>query len=120
MQSSRTRQAAFWLIVTGMAFFAMAASNPQCARTSETALAPGLGAQAADGACSQDCIDTFQEAKKAEQARYKDAMSNCNGDEACREAESATHNSIVAELVADKDNCIVNCSHQQGTGVGGQ
>lgn len=120
MKSSRTRHAAFWLIVAGMAFFSMAASQPQCARTSENVSGPSLGAQGTTDECTQDCIGAYQTAKKAEQSRFKAAMSACNTDEACREAESAAHDEIVAELAGDKDACIANCSHQQGSGIGGQ
>lgn len=120
MKSTRTLRVAFWLAVAGMAFFAMAASSPQCARTSESVTGPSLGAQGTADACTQGCIDSFQNAKKAEQARFKAAMAACNGDLACREAESDAHDAIVLELVADKDACIANCSHQQGTGLGGQ
>jgi hypothetical protein len=120
MKSSRTRHAAFWSIVTGMAFFSMAASSPQCARTSQSVNGPSLGAQATADACSQDCVATYQAAKKGEQTRFKAAMTACNDDPACRAAESATHDEIVAELAADKDACITNCQHEQGTGIGGQ
>ena len=120
MKSSRTRHAAFWLLVAGMAFFSMAASHPQCARTSGSVTGPSLGAQGAADACSQDCIDAYQAAKKAEQARFKAAMAACNTDPACRDAESATHDEIVAEMAADKDACIIDCQHQQGSGLGGQ
>ena len=120
MKSSRNRHAAFWMLVAGMAFFSMAASQPQCARSSEGVTGPSLGAQGTQDACSQDCIDTYQAAKKTEQARFKAAMAACNNDEACRAAVSAAHDEIVAELAADKDACIINCQHDQGTGLGGQ
>jgi len=120
MKSFRTRHAAFWLIVAGMAFFSMAASHPQCARTSESVTGPSLGAQGATDACTQDCIDAYQSAKKAEQTRFKAAMAACNTDQDCRAAESAAHDAIVAEMAEDKDACITNCQHQQGAGVGGQ
>jgi hypothetical protein len=120
MKSTPTRLAAFWLAVAGMAFFAMAASSPQCARTSENVTGPSLGAQGTADACTQGCIDAYQSAKKAEQARFKAAMAACNGDLVCREATSEAHDAIVLELVADKDACIANCAHQQGTGLGGQ
>jgi len=120
MKSTRTLRVAFWLAVAGMAFFAMAASSPQCARTSENVTGPSLGAQGTADACTQGCIDSYQAAKKAEQVRHKAAMAACNGDEACRAAEGATTEAIKLELAADKDACIVNCAHQQGTGLGGQ
>ncbi|HET9233801.1 MAG TPA: hypothetical protein VFP10_06655 [Candidatus Eisenbacteria bacterium] len=120
MKSTRTLRVAFWLAVAGMAFFAMAASSPQCARTSENVTGPGLDSQGAASACTQGCIDTYQTAKKAEQTRFKAAMAACNGDLVCRESQSAIHDAIVLELAADKDACIANCSHEQGTGTGGQ
>jgi hypothetical protein len=103
-----------------MAFFAMAASSPQCARTSESVTGPSLGAQGTADACTQGCVDSYQSSKKAEQVRFKAAMVACNGDLACRDAESVIHARIVDELAADKDACITNCTHQQGTGLGGQ
>jgi len=120
MKSTRTLRVAFWLAVAGMAFFAMAASSPQCARTSESVTGPSLGAQGTADACTQGCIDSFQSARKAEQIRHKAAMSACNGDQACRDAEEAADIAIKAEQVVDKDACIANCAHQQGTGLGGQ
>jgi hypothetical protein len=120
MKSTRTLRVAFWLAVAGMAFFAMAASSPQCARTSESVTGPSLGAQGAADLCTQGCIDEYQVAKKALQAQFKLDMAACNGDIACREATAAAHDLLVDELVADKDACIANCSHQQGTGLGGQ
>ena len=120
MNSARIRHAAFWLIVTGMAFFSLAASSPQCSRTPVSVTGPSLGAQGSGDACSQGCIDVFQAAKRAEQVRFKAAMAACNTDADCRAAESATHDEIVAELAADKDACLVNCLHDQGGGVGGQ
>ena len=116
----KSKHPALWLVMSSLSFFALAASSPQCARTSETPLAPSLGAQASDGSCSQGCIETFQAAKKAEQTRFKAAMDACNGDPVCRDAESVAHDAIVTELAADKDACITDCNHQQGTGTGGQ
>jgi len=117
----KSRYAALWLLVSALAFFAMASSSPQCARTSESPLVPSLNTQAGgNGACSQGCIDDFQAHKKDEQARFKGAMDACNGDETCQAEQSAIHDAIVAELVADKDACVTNCSHTQGSGTSGQ
>jgi hypothetical protein len=116
-----SRHAALWFTVFALAFFAMAASSPQCARTPETPLVPSLATQAGgNGTCSQACIDDFQSAKKAEQAHFKEAMDACNGDQACKDEQTAIHDTIVNELVADKDACITNCSHEQGSGTSGQ
>ena len=121
MKSTRTLRVAFWLAVAGMAFFAMAASSPQCARTSESPLTPSLSTQAGgNGACSQACIDDFQALRKAEIARFKSAIAACNGDQACKDAETLVDQAIKAEQVVDKDACIANCSHQQGAGTSGQ
>ena len=120
MKSRRTLRVALWLAVAGMAFFAMAASSPQCARTAENATGPSLNSQGAADACTQACIDTYQAAKKQERIRFKAAMAACNGNTECRDNEAAAHEAIVAELEADKDACIANCSHEQGAGTGGQ
>lgn len=121
MNSARTLRVAFWLAIAAMAFFAMAASSPQCARSTDNPVTPALGTLEAGGnACVQGCIDAFQLAKKDEQARFKAAMAACNGDYGCRAEQSMIHDMIVAELVMDKDACVLDCEHQQGTAVGGQ
>ena len=120
MKATPTLQAAFWSAVAGMAFFAMAASSPQCTRTPESVNGLDLGTQGSENDCTQDCIDRFQGFKRQEQQRFKAVMAACNGDDACRARESALHDQVVAEIAADKDACIANCAHEQGTGVGGQ
>ena len=116
----KSKYAALWLLVAGLAFFALAASSPQCARSADNVTGPGLDAQGSADVCTQGCIDSYHIAKKAEQARFKAAMAVCNGDDACRDNQSAIHDAIVAELAADKDACIANCAHEQGAGTGGQ
>jgi hypothetical protein len=109
-----------WLAVAAMAFLAMAASSPQCARTSDLSVNPSLETLSDGNPCVQGCIDNFQSAMQAEKIRFKDAMAACNSDSDCRYQESLTHETNVDELVADKDACIVVCEHQQGEGAGGQ
>ena len=120
MNSARTLRVAFWLAMAAMAFFAMAASSPQCARGTDSPVTPELGTLAGGNPCVQACIDYFQQAKRDEWVRFKAAQAACNGDKDCRAEQSMIHSMIVDELVADKDACIVNCEHQQGTALGGQ
>ena len=120
MNSTRTLRVAFWMAIAAMAFFAMAASSPQCARSGDNPVSPTLDTLAGGNPCNQGCIDDFQAAKKAEQARFKAAMAACNGDLTCRAEQSMIHDQIIGELVMDKDACILDCEHQQGTAVGGQ
>ena len=121
MKSLSPLRVSLWVLVAGMAFFVMAASSPQCARSDDRALNPSFETQGdAIGFCVQICIDDFQAAKKVEQARHKAAMRACNADPVCQYEESWLHDMIVLELVAIKDACIVACEHQQGAAAGGQ
>jgi hypothetical protein len=101
-------------------FFAMAGSAPQCSRTEEMSLNPTLESLADGNPCVQACIGDYQTAKKAEQVRFKAAMEACNGSSDCREEEATIHDQVLGELAQAKDDCIVNCEHQQGDATGGQ
>ena len=114
----KSAQHLLWSGVAISAFFAMAASAPQCSRTEEMPLNPSIESLADGNPCVQGCIADYQAAKKAEQARFKAAMEACNGDSGCREDEAIIHELILGELVQAKDDCIVNCDHQQGSGTG--
>ena len=106
--------------IAGVAFFAMAASSPQCARTEDSAMSPQVGALAEGNTCTQGCIDAFQSAMKSEQARFKAAIQACEGDEACEAAAEAEHEAMIGEIQADKADCFQNCTHEQGGGTSGQ
>ena len=119
MKSTGALRVFIWLGVATMAFLAMAASSPQCARTTENPMVPSLQ-PLGQSPCNAGCLDAFKTDKAAEKTRFKAAMAACNGDLDCRAAETAIHNLIVAELVVDKDACLLDCQHQQGAGTGGQ
>jgi hypothetical protein len=118
---STTRSTLLWFFVGVLVFFTMAASSPQCARSTDQALNPGVDALAAGGnICVQNCIDALQAGFRAEKERYRLAKEECNGDYECLEEEAMLNIAIKAELVEDKDMCIVACEHEQGEAVAGQ
>lgn len=119
MKSLSPLRGTLWVLVAVMSVFVMASSSPQCARSNDLALNPVLQPQAQDP-CNADCLAQFKTDKKDEQARHKAAAKECNGDYDCEAAEAALHLSIVNELVAIKDACLIACEHQQGAGLGGQ
>ena len=106
--------------IAGAAFFAMAASSPQCARTEDLSTSPTVGTLADGNPCIEDCIGAFQTAMKAEQARFKTAIQTCEGDSACEAEQEAIHEAMIGEIQADKADCFDNCQHEQGDGSGGQ
>ena len=119
----KSKYAALWLVVAGLAFFALAASSPQCARSSDSVLGPGLSPNAGPDPvqqCQHDCDAAAREAEHAEKKRHRVAGKACNGDQACHEQEDALNAAILAEIEADRLGCRDNCAHQQGAGVGGQ
>jgi hypothetical protein len=122
MKRTQPATQALWLAIGVTAFFVMASSSPQCARSSDHALNPTLDAATSNPVadCKQGCIETFQHDKAEEQARHKAAVAGCNGDGDCKSRESELHSSIIDDLVAIKDACKLACEHQQGSGIGGQ
>jgi hypothetical protein len=119
----KSKYAALWLVVAGLAFFAMAASSPQCARSSDSVVSPGLNPNTGPDPvkqCQQDCDATAREQERAERKRHRTADKACNGDQACHIQEDALHAAILIEIEADRLSCQDNCTHQQGAGLGGQ
>jgi hypothetical protein len=106
--------------IAGAAFFALAASSPQCARTQDAATSPTVGTLADGNECVGGCIDAFQQAMRDERDRFKAAIQACNGDSACEAEQEALHESMIGELQVDKANCMDNCGHEQGGGTSGQ
>ena len=106
--------------IAGAAFFAMSASSPQCARTEDSAMSPTVGSLADGNTCTQSCIDLFQDAMRAEQARFKAAIQACEDDTTCENEQEAIHEAMIGEIQADKSDCFQNCSHEQGGGDSGQ
>lgn len=122
MKRTRPINGALWLVVGVMAVFVMASSSPQCARTSDTELGPGLETLAPDPvkACERDCKAEARVATRTERKRHRLASKACNGDPQCHNDEDALHALILADIDQTEASCIVACQHQQGAGLGGQ
>lgn len=120
MKSKRRVHQVLWLCTAALSVLIMAASSPQCARTTDRAVSPTLDALGDGNPCIDACNVAFKSGQKEEQARHKAAVDICNGDPACKQAESDLHSSIMDELTYDKDQCKLACQHQQGTATGGQ
>jgi hypothetical protein len=105
-----------------MTFFVMASSSPQCARSSDTELGPGLETLAPNPvqACERDCKTDARLATRAERKRHRLADKACNGDPQCHDDEDALHALILADIAQTEEACITACQHQQGSGIGGQ
>ena len=116
---STTRSTLLWFFVGVLVFFTMAASSPQCAKSTDQALSPGFDALAAN-TCVQDCIAVMQAGFRDEKVRYREAKELCNGDYDCLQEAAMLNVAIKAELVEDKDMCILACEHEQGAATAGQ
>jgi len=116
----KSRHAAFWLFLAVLAFGAMAASSPQCARSSDEVTGPSLNSLAGPGACDNDCKAARRLAIREERRRHRLADRACNGDLECHAIEDALHAATLAEIEADFQDCLTACAHQQGSGLGGQ
>jgi len=113
------RSTIFWFAIGVMVFFTMAASSPQCAR-SDNSVNPVLETQADGNPCVFACQDDFKASFRAAQAEFRLAKALCEGDGACKEEAELVYQMLKAEIVADKDDCIFACDHEQGIATGGQ
>jgi hypothetical protein len=123
MKRMRPINGALWLIVGVMAFFVMASSSPQCARSSDTDLGPGLQSLAGPDpvkVCERDCKADARYDTRVERKRHRLASKACNGDQQCHDEEDALHALILADIEETLNSCIAACQHQQGGGIGGQ
>jgi hypothetical protein len=117
----KSRHAAFWLILAALAFFAMSASSPQCARSSDQVTGPSLTSLAGGpNACQNQCKADRRLAIRVERKRHRLADKACNGDAQCHIDEDALHLSNLAQIEADYQDCLDACAHQQGSALGGQ
>jgi hypothetical protein len=106
-----------------MAFFVMASSSPQCARSSDTDLGTGLETLVGPDpvkVCERECKAEARLATRVERKRHRLADKACNGDQQCHDDEDALHALILADIAATEEACITACQHQQGGGIGGQ
>jgi len=110
-----------WLTIATLAFFAMAASSPQCARSDDQALNPTFAPLAGTGnPCIDACVTESQTRKRLEGIRRKAALDACNGDVQCRQEVNTISGEINAEIISDSQDCKKVCLHEQGEGTGGQ
>ena len=119
MKSTSSIQHTLWLVIAVMAFFAMASSSPQCARSTDRVLDPvltPLGAPKCDGICKK----LHKVGARAERTQHRIRKRACNGDPACKAEANALHQLIFAELDADLVVCKAACVHNQGSASGGQ
>jgi len=105
-----------------MAFFVMASSSPQCARTTDD---PSAGLQTLNSpdpykVCLRDCDAAHRVAIRVERKRHRQAINACDKDPVCIAEEDALHESISLEIEADYVACYFACDHNQGAGTGGQ
>jgi hypothetical protein len=110
-----------WLTIATLAFFAMAASSPQCARSDDQALNPTFAPLGEPGnPCIDACVTESQGQKTAEGIRRKAALEACNGDIDCRHEVNTISGEINAEIISDSQDCKKACLHEQGEATGGQ
>jgi len=115
------KRASAAVLALPVALLLMAASSPQCARTSDYAFRPAslTEASSADlGACVQVCNGEANARRAAEIESFQEAMANCEvGD--CRAEAAAQHAAIMQQIAFDARECRASC-HNQGGGQGGQ
>ena len=121
MKSRSPIRNSLWLLIAVMAFFAMAASSPQCASSDDAAVNPTLAPLAGPG---NPCIDACNEESKARKRvvfmEHKACLDACNGEPGCREECSFIKDELLTEINSDRDACKAVCQHEQGTATGGQ
>ena len=119
MNSKSPLRNSLWLLIAVMAFFAMAASSPQCAQsTQDRSFNPVF--EPLVNQCIQDCQATFKAELRTIRMVFKAAKAACNGVPGCVEEASIIKDASVAERVVDKDACKAACDHAQGAATGGQ
>jgi hypothetical protein len=113
------------LVLGGLSFFLLAASDPQCARVDDRVTAPDGSTLAADGGksggvseCVRACVDAAKLARDAEKDLHKARLDAC-GDRECRDREEARHEAAMEQIAQDERECKRPC-HEQGGGRGGE
>ncbi len=113
----------FVVLVASLAFFALAASDPQCAKVSDRVTAPdaSLDQQGKGGVadCVQSCVSFAKTARADEQDLHKANVAACGDDAQCLAQEEARHEAAMEQIAMDERDCKAPC-HNQGTGTGGQ
>ena len=99
-----------------VAILIMAASSPECTRTSDSLMGVTELGRNSNG-CRNSCIDAANESRVDERLRFLGAMQACESPE-CRQGEAQLHASIMQEIAQDLQICFGSC-HNQGEGRGG-
>ena len=109
-----------WLLIAVMAFFAMAASSPQCASSDDAAVNPTLAPLAAGNDCIIACNEESKARKRVLNIQHKACITACNRDMECRDECTMIKAAIQVEINEDRDDCKLVCQHEQGAATGGQ
>jgi hypothetical protein len=123
MRSNQPYRRISFFAIAGLAFFALAASEPQCARVGDQVVSPdGASLNSNKGGVSQcvhACVDEAQQRRADEKDLHKTNIESCAGDWQCLQEEEARHESVMEQIAMDQRDCKALC-HNQGGGHGGQ
>jgi hypothetical protein len=119
MNSKSPLRNSLWLLIAVMAFFAMAASSPQCAQsTQDRGLNPVFDPLTNE--CITKCNNDWREDWIDVKAEFKMAKAECNGVPGCINEAAIIHDAAILEINGDRDDCKEDCEHLQGGVIGGQ
>lgn len=71
-------------------------------------------------ACVHQCNEKYKACKRAEDARHKQAVRDCAGDNACKKAENTLHKNNHKDCVRAMQLCKKNCRYREGAGSAGR
>lgn len=109
------------LLLIPAALFTLAASSPQCTRTTDRVFSPRFsptGDPDTFGECVSACAHTAAAARQAEAERFTAEMKACGDDESCKQGKAAEHVERLAVITHEFRVCVSIC-HNQGGGTGG-
>jgi len=123
MRSNQPYRRISFFAIAGLAFFALAASEPQCAKVGDQVVSPDNSAVSSNKGgvsdCVHSCVDYAQTARTDEQDLHKANIEACGGDWQCLQEEEARHEAVMEQIAMDQRDCKSFC-HNQGSGQGGQ
>ena len=123
MRSNQPYRRISFFAIAGLAFFALAASEPQCARVGDQVVSPdGASLNSNKGGVSQcvrACVDEAQQRRADEQDLYQANLASSLGDWQAIQEEEVRHNTVMEQIAMDQRDCKALC-HNQGGGHGGQ
>ncbi len=89
----------------------------QCTQVGDSLTGVGLTSNK-PVSCKKQCDINYNNAVKSENKYHSTQLKLCGSDAACKAAENARHNAVLAQLSQDRTNCKANC-HKQGAGTAG-